>query len=95
MGLYIGDPLSADELAARVVGSKAELSKARWWCCRRASICNVLRTHPLAIVGEHLYDNVYFEPAALVLGGADLDRPRVEWMRDRLRSRGRRDKALA
>jgi transcriptional regulator with GAF, ATPase, and Fis domain len=58
-------------------------------------IRNVLRTHPLAIVGEHLYDNVHFEPAALVLGGAELESQRVELMRSRLRSRARREKALA
>src|SRR5207237_23795 len=58
-------------------------------------IRDVLRTHPLAIVGDHLYDNVYFEPPDMVLGGVDLERRRVEWMRSRLHARGRRELALA
>jgi PAS domain S-box-containing protein len=58
-------------------------------------IHDVLRTHPMAIVGEHLHDNVYFEPPLLVLGGNDTDRQRIEWMRQRLQARPRRDLALA
>jgi len=54
----------------------------------------VLRTHPLAIVGEHLYDNMHFEPPILASGSPVLERQRVEWMRSRLASRARRDIAL-
>jgi PAS domain S-box-containing protein len=56
-------------------------------------IRDVLRTHPLAIVGDHLYENVYYEPLALGMGGSDVDRQRVEWMRSRLQTRARRDAA--
>jgi PAS domain S-box-containing protein len=56
---------------------------------------DVLRTHPLAILGEQLHDNLYFEPPALVLGGAEVDGQRLEWMRARLEARTRREVALA
>jgi PAS domain S-box-containing protein len=56
---------------------------------------DVLRTHPLAIFGERMHDNVYFEPPTLVLGGADVDGQRVAWMREQLEARTRREVALA
>jgi PAS domain S-box-containing protein len=56
---------------------------------------DVLRTHPLAILGEHMHDNPYFEPPALVLGGAEVDGQRIAWMRQRLEARTRRELAVA
>jgi PAS domain S-box-containing protein len=56
---------------------------------------DVLRTHPLAIFGEQIHDNPYFEPPALgLVGDADVDGQRVAWMRERLEARSRREVAL-
>ena len=56
---------------------------------------NVLRTHPLAILGERLHDNPYFEPPALVLEDHGVDRERLEWMLSRLVRRSQRELAVA
>jgi PAS domain S-box-containing protein len=58
-------------------------------------IRGVLRTHPLAIVGEHVHDNPYFEPSAVILGGENAEARRVEWMLDQLQKRTQRAVALA
>ena len=42
-------------------------------------IKDVLRTHPLAILGEHLCPNVFCEPSNLVLSPENSD-ARVKWM---------------
>jgi PAS domain S-box-containing protein len=55
---------------------------------------DVLRTHPLAILGERLHDNPYFEPPGLVLEGSEVDRERLEWMIDRLVQRTQRELAV-
>jgi PAS domain S-box-containing protein len=56
---------------------------------------DVLRTHPLAIFGEHIHDNLYFEPPELVLGGTEVDSQRIAWMREQVEARTRRGVALA
>jgi PAS domain S-box-containing protein len=62
----------------------------------KASILRgVLRMHPLAILGEQIHDNPYFEPPASVLGGVEVDSQRVAWMREQLEARSRREVALA
>jgi GAF domain-containing protein len=58
-------------------------------------IRDVLRTHPLAIVGDHVHHDMYFEPPALILGGPGVERGLFEWMRDRLQARARRELAVA
>jgi PAS domain S-box-containing protein len=47
-------------------------------------IRDVLRTHPVAVIGERVHDNVYYEPVDVVLGRGDVDRARADWMVDRL-----------
>ena len=59
-------------------------------------IHGVLRTHPLIVLGAHLVDNLYSEPAALLVedGGA-TDGRRVEWMLTQLQEKTRRSRAIA
>jgi signal transduction histidine kinase len=47
-------------------------------------IRNVLRTHPIAVLGEDVCTNVYYEPPEFVLEGRPTDR-QVEWMITQLR----------
>jgi len=58
-----------------------------------AVIHEVLRTHPLAVIGDHLHDNPYFDPVALAGDGSDVERQRVDWMLGHLESRTRRETA--
>jgi DNA-binding CsgD family transcriptional regulator len=52
---------------------------------------DVLRTHPLAIVGDGLHDNPYFEPAELMLGDSvEIEGRRVDWMLEQLLKRPER-----
>jgi DNA-binding CsgD family transcriptional regulator len=54
-------------------------------------IHNVLRTHPMAIVGDHVHENPFFEPAELVLGDSgDIERRRVDWMLAQIQKRPER-----
>ena len=45
---------------------------------------DVLRTHPLALIGEHVCPNFYCEPTSLILSDPRGD-ARVEWMMDTLK----------
>ena len=45
---------------------------------------DVLRTHPLALLGEHVCPNFYCEPTSLILSDSRGD-ARVEWMMDTLK----------
>ncbi len=45
---------------------------------------DALRTHPLALLGEHVCPNFYCEPTSLILGAPRTD-ARVEWMMDTLK----------
>ena len=58
-------------------------------------IRDVLHTHPVAIVGDHVHDNPYFEPAELVLGGPAVEGRRVDWMLEQMRKRTARATAKA
>ncbi|MBX9855342.1 MAG: MEDS domain-containing protein [Gemmatimonadaceae bacterium] len=55
-----------------------------------AIIHDVLRTHPLVIVGDREYDNPYYEPAHLLLQAApapiEFRRTRARWWLERLRA---------
>ena len=42
-------------------------------------IYDVLRTHPIAIIGNRVCTNLYYEPPELILGNAGLEH-RVKWM---------------
>jgi signal transduction histidine kinase len=42
-------------------------------------IYNVLRTHPIAIIGDRVCTNIYYEPPELILENASLEH-RVKWM---------------
>lgn len=56
-------------------------------------IRDVLRTHPIAIVGEQVCPNPFFQPPELVLGAGGADR-QVEWMIERLLGLRERELAL-
>ena len=58
-------------------------------------IRDVLRTHPVAIIGERVHDNLYYEPVDLVLGRGDAERARADWMVQRLETLTRRETALS
>jgi PAS domain S-box-containing protein len=58
-------------------------------------IREVLRTHPVAIVGDKVHDNPYFEPADLVIGGSEVEARRVDWMLEQMRKRTDRATAAA
>jgi PAS domain S-box-containing protein len=58
-------------------------------------IRDVLRTHPIAIVGDRVHDNPYYEPATLVLDAAGVEARRVDWMLDQIQRRTQRFVALA
>jgi PAS domain S-box-containing protein len=45
---------------------------------------DVLRTHPIAVLGDQVCPNLYYEPPAAVLGGASKAE-RVDWMIGQLR----------
>jgi signal transduction histidine kinase len=48
-----------------------------------AAVCqDAMRMHPWVAVGTTAYDNLYYEPPAVVVGSADA---RLEWMLERLR----------
>lgn len=51
-------------------------------------IRDVLRTHPLIVLGESICPNVYYEPPELILA-AECDAERVQWMMVQLQSRAR------
>ncbi|HEY0580677.1 MAG TPA: MEDS domain-containing protein, partial [Chloroflexota bacterium] len=55
---------------------------------------DVLRTHPLAVVGEHLHDNLYYDPIDPTDDSRATEQRRVEWMLSRLESLTRRQYAL-
>jgi PAS domain S-box-containing protein len=57
-------------------------------------IRDVLRTHPLAIIGERVHNNLHYEPFDLVLGRGDAERARADWMVQRLEAPTRREIAL-
>src|SRR5262249_48169172 len=42
-------------------------------------IVEALRTHPVVVIGDHIHDNLYYEPPALALGG-DAWADRAAWM---------------
>ena len=48
-------------------------------------IRDVLRTHPLAILGSLICSNAYYEPPDIIMRGGD-DAQRVEWMVQQLKS---------
>jgi MEDS: MEthanogen/methylotroph, DcmR Sensory domain/Histidine kinase-, DNA gyrase B-, and HSP90-like ATPase/His Kinase A (phospho-acceptor) domain len=58
-----------------------------------AVIRDVLRTHPIAIVGQSVCPNPYYEPPHLALAGSDA-RERVEWMIGQLLDARRHELAL-
>lgn len=62
---------------------------------QRQVIRNVLRTHPVAIIGERVHDNLYYEPFDLVIGRGNLERTRADWMVHRLEVITRRAIALS
>jgi hypothetical protein len=45
---------------------------------------DALRTHPLALIGEHVCPNFYCEPTGFILNNPGTD-ARVEWMMDTLK----------
>lgn len=47
-------------------------------------IRDVLRTHPIAIIGQQICPNPYYEPPHLALAGSDSDDARVDWMVEQL-----------
>jgi PAS domain S-box-containing protein len=55
---------------------------------------DVLRTHPLAVVGEHLHDNLYYEPIDVADDSGETEQRRVEWKLGRLETLTRRQHAL-
>ncbi len=55
-----------------------------------ATIHDVIRTHPLVVIGERDYDNPYYEPPQLLMQAApesdEFKRRRVQWWLERLRA---------
>jgi PAS domain S-box-containing protein len=60
-----------------------------------ASVRAVLRTHPLAVLDDHVYENPYFEPGVHVLDPPDLQERQVDWMLDQITRRTQRAAALS
>jgi len=60
-----------------------------------AILRDVLRLHPLVVVGEHVHDNIYFDPAALSSKRGLDGFVQVDWMLNQLQARSRRDGAVA
>jgi PAS domain S-box-containing protein len=56
---------------------------------------DVLRIHPVVIIGEQLHDNPYYDPTIQMDAGVDLERQRVDWMLSQLQARTRREMAIA
>jgi PAS domain S-box-containing protein len=54
---------------------------------------DVLRTHPVAVLGDQVCPNIYYEPPDMVLGRTD-ERERVRWMVGRLREARSAERAL-
>ena len=57
-------------------------------------IQSVLRTHPVAIVGEWVHESPFFEPVDAILGQSDVERTTADWIAARLEARTRRQMAL-
>ncbi len=47
--------------------------------CPAATIQEALHTHPLAVLGEQICSNAYYEPPEMVLGGRSPEE-RIDWM---------------
>jgi signal transduction histidine kinase len=58
-----------------------------------AVIREVLRTHPQAVVGGEVYENLFYESPEMLLGNDSADR-RVEWMLAQLRRMRRAERKL-
>ncbi len=58
-----------------------------------AIIREVLRTHPIAILGDQVCPNLYYEPPSAVLGSPS-ETERVRWMISQLRDARQRDQNL-
>ena len=48
-----------------------------------AVVRDVLRAHPIAVVGEEVYENLFYEPPEMMLGSVSAQE-RVDWMLQRL-----------
>src|SRR5258708_24198396 len=59
-----------------------------------AVIRDVLRTHPVAVIGDRVHNNVYYEPVDVVLGRGDVERVRADWMVGRLEALTTRETAV-
>jgi PAS domain S-box-containing protein len=65
-----------------------------WYQTQPTVIQDVLQTHPVALIGEKVHDNVYYEPVDVLLGRGDFERTRADWMARRLQATTRRATAL-
>jgi len=59
-----------------------------------AILRDVLRVHPLAVIGEHIHHNIYFDPAGLSSRSGPDDVAKVDLMLRQFQARARRDAAV-
>ena len=76
-------------------GGRSVVCLYDWHRTQPPVLRDVLRTHPVAIIGERVHDNLFYEPFDLVLGRGDLEPARADWMLRRLERRTRREIALS